>query len=163
MWRENWHFFDVLSLLLKKEKTMKLFVYSLALISTSAFSSTVTTNDVSGNLYLQKSGYTKIKVDTNLEQRFPLLEVRTFDIPPSIKNIGQALNYSLSLSGYQLDDLKKTEQKVLNLYTLNLPFTNREFAAATTMQVIETIIGAGFVVHVDEKARTVRINTRVQS
>ncbi|EKO3587296.1 hypothetical protein P0F03_003428 [Vibrio metschnikovii] len=143
---------------------MKLFVYSLALISTSAFSSTVTTNDVSGNLYLQKSGYTKIKVDTNLEQRFPLLEVRTFDIPPSIKNIGQALNYSLSLSGYQLDDLKRTEQKVLNLYTLNLPFTNREFAAATTMQVvIETIIGAGFVVHVDEKARTVRINTRVQS
>ncbi|WP_332406046.1 hypothetical protein, partial [Vibrio metschnikovii] len=81
---------------------MKLFVYSLALISTSAFSSTVTTNDVSGNLYLQKSGYTKIKVDTNLEQRFPLLEVRTFDIPPSIKNIGQALNYSLALSGYKL-------------------------------------------------------------
>ncbi len=31
---------------------MKLFVYSLALISTSAFSSTVTTNDVSENLYL---------------------------------------------------------------------------------------------------------------
>lgn len=142
---------------------MKLFVYSLALISTSAFSSNMTTNDVSGNLYIQKSGYTKIKVDTNLEQRFPLLEVRTFDIPPSIKNIGQALNYSLALSGYKLDDLKKTEQKVLNLYTLNLPFTNREFAAATTMQVIETIIGAGFVVHVDEKARTVRINTRVQS
>lgn len=142
---------------------MKLFVYSLALISTSAFSSTVTTNDVSGNLYLQKSGYTKIKVDTNLEQRFPLLEVRTFDIPSSIKNIGQALNYSLSLSGYQLDDLKRTEQKVLNLYTLNLPFTNREFAAATTMQVIETIIGAGFVAHVDEKIRTVKINARVQS
>lgn len=142
---------------------MKLFVYSLALISTSAFSSTVTTNDVSGNLYVQKSGYTKIKVDTNLEQRFPLLEVRTFDIPPSIKNIGQALNYSLSLSGYQLDDLKRTEQKVLNLYTLNLPFTNREFAAATTMQVIETIIGAGFVAHVDEKTRTVKINARVQS
>ena len=142
---------------------MKLFVYSLALISTSAFSSTVTTNDVSGNLYLQKSGYTKIKVDTNLEQRFPLLEVRTFDIPSSIKNIGQALNYSLSLSGYQLDDLKRTEQKVLNLYTLNLPFTNREFAAATTMQVIETIIGAGFVAHVDEKTRTVKINARVQS
>ncbi|WP_217521094.1 hypothetical protein [Vibrio metschnikovii] len=142
---------------------MKLFVYSLALISTSAFSSTVTTNDVSGNLYIQKSGYTKIKVDTNLEQRFPLLEVRTFDIPSSVKNIGQALNYSLALSGYKLDDLKITEQKVLNLYTLNLPFTNREFAVATTMQVIETIIGAGFVAHVDDKTRTVRINTRVQS
>ncbi|EEX38480.1 hypothetical protein VIB_000135 [Vibrio metschnikovii CIP 69.14] len=44
-----------------------------------------------------------------------------------------------------------------------MPFTNREFAAATTMQVIETIIGAEFVAHVDEKTRTVKINARVQS
>lgn len=40
---------------------MKLFVYSLALISTSVFSSTVTTNDVSGNYTFKKVGIQKLK------------------------------------------------------------------------------------------------------
>lgn len=95
-----------------------------------------------------------------MEQKYPLLQVMTIQLPSSIKYIGQSLNYILSLSGYRLEPLPSAEQEVLNLYSLRLPLTNRSFTKATTLQVVETIVGVGFQVEVNEVRRTLSIKAQ---
>ncbi|WP_439438051.1 hypothetical protein [Salinivibrio costicola] len=60
------------------------------------------TTDVSDRLYEETGGYTQIKIDTNMEQKYPLLQVNSLELPMSVKYIGQSINYMLSLSGYKL-------------------------------------------------------------
>ncbi|MGR5448556.1 hypothetical protein ACP3V3_01985 [Vibrio sp. PNB22_3_1] len=103
------------------------------------------------------SGYAKVLVDTKLEQKDPLSKVVTFRFPSGVKNIGQALNYVLSATGYGLADLGVTQQEVLRLYTRRLPEVNAAFSQATVRQVIQSLVGDAYVVSVDDVARVVRI------
>lgn len=102
-------------------------------------------------------GYTQIKLDTKAEQKYPLLKTTNVTFPGTVKYIGQSLNYLLSLTGYTLTRLDETQFETLRLYAMKLPLTNRIFANATTIQIIETIIGTGFSVSVDELTRTLTI------
>lgn len=133
-------------------------IITSAAIATLVHATETATTNVSENLYINGGGYTQLKIDTNMEQKYPLLQVMTIQMPPAIKYIGQGLNYILSLSGYRLEPLSKAEQEVLSLYSLRLPITNRSFTKATTLQIVETIVGVGFEVSVDEVRRTIRIN-----
>lgn len=115
------------------------------------------TQQVTDNLVMDASGYTQVKVDTELQQKYPLLKVTSINFPSSIKYIGQSLNYVLSLSGYSLNNLKLTDYETLNLYSLKLPLTNRNFKRSTTLQIIKTIIGSGFDITVNEESRIITI------
>ncbi|WP_278183631.1 hypothetical protein [Vibrio misgurnus] len=134
-------------------------ITSLA-IAINANASEPATTDVSKKLYVQTGGYTQLKVDTNLEQKYPLLEVRSLEMPASIKYIGQGLNYILSLSGYRLSALRETDTETLSLYSMKLPLTNRTFTTANTLQVVQTLVGVGFDVEVNEISRTVQIKAK---
>lgn len=56
--------------------------------------------------------------------------------------------------------LQETQQSVLNLYSMKLPITNRSFTTANTLQVVQTLVGVGFEVNVNEIARTVQITAK---
>lgn len=135
-------------------------ICSSTALAKNAVASEPSTTDITEKMFVQTGGYTQLKVDTNLEQKYPLLEVRSFDMPSSIKYIGQGLNYILSLSGYRLIALQETQQSVLNLYSMKLPITNRSFTTANTLQVVQTLVGVGFEVKVNEIARTVQITAK---
>lgn len=126
-------------------------------VSFSVHASDRHTQKVTENLVMDVGGYTQVKVDTELQQKYPLLKVTSLSFPSSIKYIGQSINYALSLSGYSLEDLKKTDYETLNLYSLKLPITNRSFQRSTTLQVVETIVGAGFEISVNEESRIITI------
>lgn len=118
------------------------------------------TTKVSERLYEETGGYTQVKIDTNLEQKYPLLQVNSLELPGSVKYIGQSINYMLSLSGYKLEPLRQTDNEVINLYASKLPITNRQFKKSTTLQIINTIVGVGYEVVVNEVSRTVSIRVR---
>lgn len=118
------------------------------------------TTEVSDRLYVETGGYTQVKIDTNMEQKYPLLQVNSLELPMSVKYIGQSINYMLSLSGYKLEPLEYADKDVLHLYSLKLPMSNRTFKKSTTLQVVETIVGVGYEVVVDEVERTVAIKVR---
>ena len=113
----------------------------------------------SPQLIQKKGGYTQVIVDTKTEQKKPLLKIRTVVLPSSVENVGQALNFILFPSGYSLKDLKATEDKVLNLYSLNVPMVNRHFEISTTEQIINTLIGQGYSFSVDDLSRMITITT----
>lgn len=129
-------------------------------VAAFANADTPKTLDISSNLFVGNGGYTQLKVDTNLEQKYPLLQVINLTFPSNIKYIGQSLNYLLSLSGYQLQNLDMTDREVLALYSLKLPVTNRTFTTSTTLQILETIIGVGFEINVDEVSRKIDIKVK---
>ncbi|MCY9874540.1 hypothetical protein [Vibrio barjaei] len=105
----------------------------------------------------QLSGYTKILVDTNHEQKRPMDKVTTVEFPSSIRNISQAVNYVLSTTGYSLKSITDVEQPVLFLYTRPVPEVNRQFHRASVKQIIQTLVGSSFIVKVDEISRTVSV------
>ncbi|MFL7013625.1 hypothetical protein [Enterovibrio norvegicus] len=130
---------------------------TLMAVSWMAQSTETLTTDVRKNLIVEQGGYTQVRVDTNVEQKYPLLSVSTFQLPGSIKYVGQSLNYILSLSGYRLENLRTADQKVIHLYSMKVPLTNRSFKQATVLQIVETIVGVGYTVEVDEVAREIKI------
>lgn len=103
------------------------------------------TTDVSDRLYEETDGYTQVKIDTNMEQKYSLLQVNSLGLPMSVKYIGQSINYMLSLSGYKLEPLEHAEKDVLYLHSLKLPVTNRTFKKSTTLQLVKKIVGIDWV------------------
>lgn len=131
---------------------------ALLTATNSAFANGTNENKISPPSYIKEvGGYTQIKLDTREEQKYPLLQSAAIQFPSSVRYIGQALNYALDLTGYKLKNLSETEKETLHLYSLKLPLNNRSFAYATTMQVLETLVGTGYVISVDETTRTVSI------
>lgn len=115
------------------------------------------TNEVRSELLYQGGGYTQIVVDTKFEQKYPLLQVTNLEFPSSIKYVGQAMNFALTLSGYQLENINKSDYEILELYSKRLPIVNRSFTRSTTKQILEVIIGNGYTIDINETSRLVRI------
>ncbi|PSU31687.1 hypothetical protein [Photobacterium lutimaris] len=117
-------------------------------ISTAAFANTH---------YVNAGGYTKIVVDTKHEQKNPLHTVLTFEFPTSIQNVGQAINFVLQNSGYQLEDLDDTDDMVLHLYTLQFPVSHRAYRNSSVEQIISTLAGRGYEIEVNDHRRRIAI------
>ncbi|MDF9399107.1 hypothetical protein [Vibrio sp. 1180_3] len=115
------------------------------------------TNEVQSELLYQNGGYTQIVVDTKFEQKYPLLQVTNLEFPFSIKYVGQAMNFALALSGYQLENINESSYEILALYSKKLPIVNRSFTRSTTKQILEVIIGNGYTIDINETSRIVRI------
>lgn len=105
-------------------------------------------------------GYTQIVIDTDDEQKNPLIKVISIEIPASIVNTGQALNYVLYSSGFALKDLRQTDVETLKLYSLKVPLVNRSFFRVTVEQIIETLIGDAYVMNIDQVRREISIEAR---
>lgn len=105
-------------------------------------------------------GYTQIIIDTEDEQKNPLIKVTSVEIPSSITNTGQALNYVLYATGYKLEDLRETSDETLELYSMRIPVVNRSFFRSTIEQIIQTLIGNAFTMEVNNVNRTITIEAK---
>ncbi|EGQ9284441.1 hypothetical protein F7U66_01040 [Vibrio parahaemolyticus] len=103
------------------------------------------------------SGYTKVLVDTRVEQKDPLNKVVTFSFPGGIQNVGQAVNFTLESTGYRVADLDELDPAVLRLFTMRLPEVNYRFDHASVRQVLDVLVGDDYRVAVDGVARTVSV------
>lgn len=103
------------------------------------------------------NGLTQIVIETTHEQQYPLDTVVTMEFPSDVINVGQALNFVLQNSGYHLRNLSKTTPETLNLYTMEIPLSHRQFYQATIGQVVNALAGQGYEVIIDNVAREIGI------
>ncbi|WP_199438358.1 hypothetical protein [Vibrio owensii] len=106
------------------------------------------------------SGYTKVLVDTKVEQKDPLNKVVTFTFPSGVQNVGQALNYTLNATGYRVVDLDELSPDVLRLFTMKLPEVNYGFNHASVRQVLNVLVGDQYQVEVDGVRRVVLVGRK---
>ncbi|MDV7106238.1 hypothetical protein R3X26_17720 [Vibrio sp. TH_r3] len=110
---------------------------------------------------IQQNGHTNVVIDTSHVQKKPLDNITTMQLPKAVRYIGQALNYILFPTGYSLEDLDVTQQEVLALYAMPVPMVNRTFKRSTVKQVMEALVGEGYVITANPINRKINIKTDV--
>ncbi len=111
------------------------------------------------NTYLEK-GLSLIKVSAEARQEQPLNSISTITLPSSIETIGQAINYVLLESGYELESRELFSPETRTILMKKIPMSQRYFEYTTKEQIISALVGKSFDVRNDEINRTVSINLR---
>ena len=87
---------------------------------------------------------------------------QTFSIqfPSSVQSIGDAMNYVLLNTGYQLVPYKYRTEDVQTLFNQKLPFSDRHMGPITVMVGLLTIAGPQYQLLIDPKHRYVSFMLR---
>ncbi|ANO35373.1 hypothetical protein A6E01_19355 (plasmid) [Vibrio breoganii] len=112
-------------------------------------------------LHGELNGYTRVVIDANYEQKNPLQKVVSLELPSSIQNVGQGINFVIYSTGYRLADLDAVSPEVLELLTLPVPLVNTTFVQVTVEQVIDVLIGHGFAIEVSDARRVITVVKKV--
>lgn len=125
----------------------------LALGLSISLSSVASENDK--NEFTQLSRYTKINVNSEMQQRNPLKTIVSMKFPPSIKTVGQALSYSLDMSGYTIPNSKGLTKETRILMSRKLPRIHQEFKFVTMENLLKTLSGNAYTLLIDPIEREV--------
>ena len=99
--------------------------------------------------------YTIAETQASNVQRFPLIEVRTSNVPPAIMTNREAVDFLLMSTGYsQASDSVRTPQDKA-LMRKHLALSNREFVNLTILDMLSIVAGIGYVPIVDPINRLV--------
>lgn len=99
--------------------------------------------------------YTIAETQASKVQRFPLIEVRTSNVPQTIMTNREAVDFLLMSTGYsQASDLVRTPQDKA-LMRKHLALSNREFVNLTILEMLSIVAGIGYVPIVDPINRLV--------
>ncbi len=99
--------------------------------------------------------YTIAETQASKVQRFPLIEVRTSNVPPAIMTNREAVDFLLMSTGYsQASDSVRTPQDKA-LMRKYLALSNREFVNLTILEMLSIVAGIGYVPIVDPINRLV--------
>lgn len=121
----------------------------LILLSVLFISSLAKANEVS------TSRYTITDTEASAVQRFPLIDVRTTNLPSNIVTNRQAVDYILMSTGYsQANDSVRSPQD-RTLMRKPIALSNREFVNLTVLEMLSIVAGLGYVPIVDPINRLV--------
>ena len=122
---------------------------SIVLISSLSFSENVKQQRVKINRY----SYTT--TEPGLYQQELLSVVVSVTFPKSIETVGEALEFILLQSGYQLDESNASDDSQYSLYTLMLPEAQRVFTTVTLKSVLEALGNESYLLIVNPVKRTI--------
>lgn len=99
--------------------------------------------------------YTIAETQASKDQRFPLIEVRTVNVPLTIATNREAVQFLLTSTGYSQasDVVRSAEDKAMMRKPLAL--SNREFVNLTILEMLSIVAGLGYVPIVDPINRLV--------
>jgi len=93
--------------------------------------------------------YTIAETQASKVQRFPLIEVRSTNVPQTIMTNRDAVDFLLMSTGYsQANDSVRTPQDIA-LMEKPLALSNREFLNLTVLEMLSIVAGLGYVPIVD--------------
>ncbi|WP_105903539.1 hypothetical protein [Vibrio gangliei] len=121
----------------------------LALLSASSFAN-------AQNVYIE-DGLSLVKVGADSRQEDPISNISSITFPASLITIGQAVNYSLLPTGYDLEDRTKFDPETRTVLMRKIPRTQRKFEYTTIEQVIQALVGNSFAINKDKVSRTISI------
>ena len=99
--------------------------------------------------------YTIAETQASKAQRFPLIEVRTSNIPSTIMTNREAVDFLLMSTGYsQASDSVRTPQDKA-LMRKHLALSNRDLVNLTILEMLSIVAGIGYVPVVDPINRLV--------
>lgn len=101
------------------------------------------------------SRYTSINTAPSRDQSNPLLTVVSFAFPPSVKTVGQAINYTLEQTGYSLVDASDMPEQAKIMMTLPLPNVQRKFQYVEVKSALASLAGDAFRMLVDPIRRQI--------
>lgn len=101
------------------------------------------------------SRYTSISTKASEGQANPLATVVSFSFPPTVKTVGQAINYTLAQTGYHLANPGALPEQTKYMLTLPLPSIQRNFSYVSVRSVLQTLSGDAFLLLVDPLRRVV--------
>lgn len=101
------------------------------------------------------SRYTSINTSPSRGQTNPLLTVVSFAFPPSIKTVGQAINYTLEQTGYSMVGVSELPEQTKTMLTLPLPNVQRKFQYVEVRNALSSLAGDAFRLLVDPVTRQI--------
>lgn len=101
------------------------------------------------------SRYIEVSTDVDRQQRNPMQTVVSIAFPPNIRQVGQAINYTIKSTGYSINDLDMTPEETRFMYTLPLPEVHRRFDHVKVINVLKTLVGDAFIPMADPVRRKV--------
>lgn len=101
------------------------------------------------------SRYIEVSTDVDRQQRNPMQTVVSIAFPPNIRQVGQAINYTIRSTGYSINDLDMTPEETRFMYTLPLPEVHRKFDHVKVINVLKTLVGDAFIPMADPIRRKV--------
>lgn len=118
----------------------------------------LTTSSISNaqNIYIE-DGLSLVKVGAESRQEDPISNISSITFPVTLKTIGQAVNYSLLPTGYDLEDRTKFDPETRIVLMRKIPRTQRSFEYTTIEQVIQSLVGNDFTINKDKVTRTISI------
>jgi len=113
--------------------------------------------------FIQTDRYTQVSLSPSAEQKDPLKAVVKTHFPAgSIETVGEALDYLLARSGYQLAHPNHRDPKVQALFSLPLPSVHRDIGPVRLDTALSMLAGSGYAVVFDRVNRLVSIDLRPQ-
>lgn len=99
--------------------------------------------------------YELANTEPSKAQRFPLVEVRSEIIPPSVRLTGEAVDYLLLRTGYMQARYEVRSAQDVTLMSKPLAMTNRELVNLPIIEMLSIIAGLGYKPIVDPINRLV--------
>jgi len=99
--------------------------------------------------------YTITETTATAAQRFPLIQVKSIEIPQSIRTNGQAVDFVLQQTGYQVATARVRSPEDSLLMAKPLAEICRHFRNTSLLEILNAIAGLGFTPVIDPINRLV--------
>ena len=105
---------------------------------------------------ISTSRYLAQKDQISVVQKSPLQAPATMSFPRSVKTVGDAMLFTLQVSGYGIE---KNSRSAFVLFNHPLPEIQREIGPLSIINILKTLAGVAFTVEVNELWRKVVIRS----
>jgi conjugative transfer region protein (TIGR03748 family) len=113
---------------------------------------------ISGSTTLDR--YLTSAASVNVPQPSVLSQIITLKLPANVHTIGDAMNYVLTFSGYQLVAADKQSKLLQNLLANRLSVTDRDFTAITVHDALSQLSAPAFTPVIDPVHRLVNFKLK---
>lgn len=108
---------------------------------------------------VQTDRYTQVSLKPSLEQQDPLKAIVKTRFPQgSVATVGEAMDYLLARSGYQIASTPNRDPKVQALFSLPLPAVHRDIGPVRLDTALSMLAGSGYAVVYDRVNRLVSVD-----
>ncbi len=104
---------------------------------------------------IQTDRYSAVEPEPTVGQEAPLQTIVTVKFPRQVRNVGQAISYTLKRSGYRLAPQWASDPNMSVLMQLPLPEVHRVLGPMTVKQALTTLSGSVFMLVTDPVHRYV--------
>ncbi|MHC4397907.1 MAG: PFGI-1 class ICE element type IV pilus protein PilL2 [Planctomycetota bacterium] len=107
---------------------------------------------------IQTGRYITVTDKPKLSQQNPLEQTVSLTIPAEIQTVGEAINYLLQNTGYNLLPAKYRQDEASELLKQKLPLNDRSLKNTTVKNALLALAGNAYLLLVDPKHRYVSFN-----